>query len=333
MKKCLLIIAAFMLFASLTACKYKKKGNYIDAPYKFIMNGDEFKIVNFADTQMDSPDDFEVGTYVYETVRAGIENEKPDLITFSGDNAWGENTREVYKKIVTKMDEFKIPYLFVFGNHDRENAYDYELRDIINSSSYGHMDSGFTYGWLYGNYCVDIVNKRDVPVHRLVLFDSIDYGTVDINESRNNLYNWYRSTVDGLPCKSTLITHIPFIEYFVVYDQYGGALSGGDEERIKPFDPVGPCRKLDGVSTSDIVNGLFPVIKECGNTVNVIVGHDHMNDYSLVYDGVRLTFAVKTGNESYYLEDGSMNGYTVLSVSSNGSTTTRQVFHSIDING
>lgn len=62
------------------------------------------------------------------------------------------------------------------------------------------------------------------------------------------------------------------------------------------------------------------------STKNVICGHDHVNDFSLVYEGVRLTYALKTGNGAYWVEGGSQSGYTQLTISETGSGSINQIY-------
>ena len=71
---------------------------------------------------------------------------------------------------------------------------------------------------------------------------------------------------------------------------------------------------------------LFDVIKAEGSTHDVVCGHDHINDSSVVYQGVRLTYALKTGDRCYWQDDGMMNGGTVLRVASDGTVTTEHCY-------
>ena len=48
------------------------------------------------------------------------------------------------------------------------------------------------------------------------------------------------------------------------------------------------------------------------STKNVICGHEHKNNFSVLYRGVRLTYATKTGDGHDWVEDGSVCGGTVL---------------------
>ena len=62
-------------------------------------------------------------------------------------------------------------------------------------------------------------------------------------------------------------------------------------------------------------------IKELSSTVWIFAGHDHVNSSSLVYEGIRLTYGVKTGTYDYH----STQGGTLISISSEGGFTVKHV--------
>lgn len=71
-------------------------------------------------------------------------------------------------------------------------------------------------------------------------------------------------------------------------------------------------------------NGFFDLIKEKGSTKNVLCGHDHVNDYSILYQGVRLTYTLKVGAGCYWEPE--LNGGTVLTVDGSGSASVAHHF-------
>ena len=84
-----------------------------------------------------------------------------------------------------------------------------------------------------------------------------------------------------------LFIHIPLPEFKTAYDlwqQEGGA--EGENFGVKGEEEC----------PSYINTGMFNVIKELDSTKYVFAGHDHLNNYSVMYDGVRLTYALKTGD-------------------------------------
>ena len=86
---------------------------------------------------------------------------------------------------------------------------------------------------------------------------------------------------------SMIFMHIPIPEFKTAYDlwqQEGGA--EGENFGIKGEEEC----------PSYINTGMFNAIKEFDSTKYVFAGHDHLNNYSVMYEGVRLTYAMKTGD-------------------------------------
>ena len=66
-------------------------------------------------------------------------------------------------------------------------------------------------------------------------------------------------------------------------------------------------------------NGFFALMQAMGSTEHFIVGHDHTNNYSVMYEGIRLTYALKTGAGCYWNKR--LNGGTTITVGSDGHAT------------
>ena len=52
----------------------------------------------------------------------------------------------------------------------------------------------------------------------------------------------------------------------------------------------------ENICYSDMSVGLFDAIKELGSTKNVLVGHDHINNFSINYEGIRLTYSMASSS-------------------------------------
>lgn len=133
---------------------------------------------------------------------------------------------------------------------------------------------------------------------------------------------WYKWAVEGaakvnggkMP-ESTAVFHIALPEYHEAYLQW---LDSG-------FDPdMGFGEMREQVCCPKINSGLFDVMKELGSTKNVLVGHDHINTFSVMYEGIRLTYGLKTGDRCYINDD--LNGGTVLTLTDKGITNVEHKF-------
>jgi hypothetical protein len=106
--------------------------------------------------------------------------------------------------------------------------------------------------------------------------------------------------------------HIPLIEY-------GEAWALKDSEEVEYY--YGDKREDE--CPSDINFGFFDVICDLDSTRGIFVGHDHINDYSIEYEGVRLTYGLKTGYGSY--DNDGLRGGTLITLSQS-EFTVEQIF-------
>ncbi len=343
-----------------SSCSKKNEAKEENENYNRVTNvfhlneNDELIVVNFADVQFTNPAILENDdSSLVKTIKKAIQESKPNLITFSGDNGVYVNALDCYVSLCDFMDQFEIPYYFALGNHDTEHVYASRIFDVINSSKYGYVDEGP--GEIHGrhNYVIDIKNHNEQLVHSIFMMDSGDYyennpenilfaneriqgftysyyqgrpyyGSTKYDGVRDEQIDWYKNEVQERNVESTVIMHMPFREYAIAYEQYLKAVRDGNQTLIDEAEFIEGTKMNEAVCAASTDFGFFNAIKEQNSTKNVIVGHDHNNDYSLVYQGVRLTYAVKTGLEAYCIKDGSMNGYTKLTISENGKGTISQ---------
>lgn len=78
-------------------------------------------------------------------------------------------------------------------------------------------------------------------------------------------------------------------------------------------------------------SGMFEKIVELNSTKNVICGHEHKNNFSVLYRGVRLTYATKTGDGHDWVEDGSVCGGTVLEFDETEKLTVSPIYMNYDM--
>lgn len=282
-------------------------------------NADEdFKILILADVQVDNEDATGANRFASESLIISlVEKADPDLIVTVGDNAIGGFA---YEWFISFMDSFDIPWAPVMGNHDgqglpNESWAAYKMIKADNCLfKFGPEDMG------HGNYVLHLTQDNKV-IHTLYLMDthnSTDYfdGTTlheDVYDGLwENQIEWYKWNVNGINAltnsnvESTLFMHIPFPEY---HDAFNAIES----------DPTAFGERNEYICSSGMNSGMFDVIKDLGSTKNVICGHDHVNNFSTTYQGVRLSYALKSGLTSYY--DANMQGGSLLTIDSNGKTT------------
>ena len=305
---------------------------------------EDFVVLNLADVQLDDDELYaQVGMDSMAMVAKVIEDVDPDLITLSGDNAWGTMT---YLALIELVDSYGIPWGAVMGNHDGQGCMSefwaaYHLSQAENSVfKFGPEGMG------YGNYVINITENGKI-IHSIYMLDThnntdyeIDGKTVNgYDHLWDNQMDWYKWCVEGTnalagsPVQSTVIMHIPVYEY---YDAWHAVATGIDEANgklgvIETYTDEAYGRRGEFGGHPPVNNGFFSLCKELGSTKDMIVGHDHDDDYSIVYQGIRLTYAVKTGYGCYYTPD--MLGATTLNIHSDGTTTIKQNHYAITDNG
>ena len=260
--------------------------------------------------------------YAFEgtlTIKRLVVAVQPDLITVSGDIVCGKSDKYAIARFTDLMESFGIPWAPIFGNHDREANCDLNyLADIMMKSPHCVMKKGDPSAGV-GNYIINIVEENDdgsvVPCESLIMYYS-RFGNTE------KLKSWYAWACDGIKklsggkAETALFTHIPIAEYQYAHDEAWDETAGKWRDGYKAYgkrnEDIGVDYDADG---KPVLDGFFDTIKENG-TKFFFCGHDHMNDFSIEYQGVRLTYILKLGYGSGFQKG--YNGGTVISIKSDG---------------
>lgn len=251
-------------------------------------------------------------------VKTLVADNKPDLIVITGDSVFGPTNVMYTKHLAELMDSFKIPWAIVYGNHDDEGKADkFWMGNVYENAEYCLYRNGpYNIGGT-GNYAVNLT-KDGEPFYSLIMMDSNretiyngkkEYGS--FTPAQVAWYDWLQQgLIDNGYDRSMMFFHIPFPEYLDAYKAW--EQSG--------FDPaMGSGNKNEDVCSATYNPGMFGKILEKGATSHVFVGHDHVNDYSVRYQGVTLTYGVKSSRQFYYREE--LLGGTVIRISAEGAVS------------
>ena len=295
---------------------------------------EDFIILNLADVQLKDDLVFEEeGEKTVEMIDELVRETEPDLITLTGDNAWGT---VAYINLVKQIDAYGIPWAPIMGNHDGQCCINefWAAHLLFKAENclfeFGPEDMG------YGNYIINITENGHI-IHTLFMVDTHNNTEYTLEDGSavggydhlwDNQIEWYKwavkgiSEIEGHTVESSVFMHIPVCEYKDAWV----AANGSDE--LGTLDPALAPDALgllgEGVSCSPVNNGFFDVCKELGSTKNILAGHDHANNFQIYYEGIRLTYTLKTGYGAYYT-DGLMGG-TVISVGSDGSAYAEHIY-------
>ena len=275
---------------------------------------EDFKVLLISDLQQMSAETIFGASFAAEAMINELVNQAdPDLIVALGDNACG---MFAYEWFISYLDSLGIPWAAVMGNHDwelipNEGWAAYKMMKAKNCLfSFGPSDMG------YGNYPIHISQNGEV-IHTLYLMDthSSVYSFEDskLVDEYDGLWNkqieWYKWNVNGVKTltgktvESTLLMHIPLPEYVDAYAQIEN-------------DETAFGEKGEEICCSGTNKGMFSLMQELGSTKNVVCGHDHKNNFSTNYQGIRLSYVTKTGECSSYKKE--RLGGSLLTINQNG---------------
>ena len=302
--------------------------------------GEDFVVLNLADIQLSDENVFaDEGVYTKELITKLVEANDTDLITLSGDNAWGPVS---YIEVVSWIDSFGIPWAPVMGNHDGEGCISefwasYQMYEAENCLfEFGPKDMG------YGNYIINITENDDI-VHTFFMMDTHDSAEYTLEDGTyidgydhlwENQLLWYEWAVNGIEelaghsVESTVIMHIPVTEYIDAWEMVSITNEDGTSKINPDFAAVATGQKGEDCCPGAVNNGFFSLVKELGSTKTILVGHDHRNDFTVLYDGILLAYGVKTGFGSYWSPD--RIGGTTITVDSEGSAELEQHYYDLD---
>ncbi len=307
---------------------------------------DHFKVIQLTDVHIGGGFlSIKKDSMAINAVAAMITAEKPDLVVITGDIAYpvpfqagtfnNKTSAELFAQLMEKLGVYWVP---VFGNHDTE-AYSYYSREKISEfysqEKFSHclFQAGPEDVDGYGNSIINVKNTKGEITQSLVMLDSHSYVDNDyfgimwkydtIHESQ---VKWYEDSLNKIKAenndvmpKSLAFFHIAIPEYKTAWDEYR-ANDFNDTENVKYI--YGKAGEKDySVYTSEYNYGFFDKVKELGSTQGMFCGHDHLNNFSIDYKGVRLTYGYSIDYLAYtgIMKFGLQRGCTVIDIAPDGS--------------
>lgn len=254
-----------------------------------------------------------------------VSNTKPDLIIVTGDMVYPipiqsgtTNNRRATELFATFMDGFEIPWAITYGNHDEEWFSVFTLADIAEvyeAAKYCIYQRGPEDIMGMSNYFINIKNTDGSLNTSLVLIDSNSYAekmAISVYDKiHDDQVEWYERQlknisqhygVNGL-VPSLGFWHIPLNEYEDAYKLY----KQGSDQVEYHFGGAGEPQEQ--VCAPKYRGKMFDKMVELGSTKGVFCGHDHLNDFSITYKGIRLTYGKSIDYLAYV---GVVKGFTKM---------------------
>lgn len=300
----------------------------------------------------------------YNYLREIITETDPDLIIITGDLVYGEfdDNGESLIELIEFMESFDIPWAPVFGNHDNESkkGVDWQCEQLENAENCLFLQRTLTGN---GNYTVGI-KQGDKLTRVFFMMDSNGCGGAS-EESLANRHtktsvgfgkdqmDWYTSLAKNITrlspdTKLSMAFHIQlsvFGDAFAKYGTDGKTQAHIDQLENKnegDFGFIGAAMKGPWDSDKSVFNGL----KELGFD-SILVGHEHANSASIVYEGIRLQYGMKCSaydrlnyissdgriESTYYSTNTPWIGGTVMKLDPNGTIYDAYIYYCKDAGG
>lgn len=314
-----------------TTLNWNQDAEYKAAAKLVKQDGKEYRILQLTDVQL--------WTLAAENTRGlkmvdeMIEQTKPDLIVLTGDQVSGIPTDLLTYMLVNHLDSHKIPWAATFGNHDNQGRADTVWQgEQYAKSEYGIFDQGFANVQGVGNYTVDLTDTDGKTLWSLIMMDSHDKrryekedGTTyeDYDYIYQNQIDWYQWVIESLKKQnggaivpSMAFFHIPLPEFEYAITEYGLWENPKEKKYSKPIpQEYGFGQIRERICCPPENTGFFAKVKELGSTKDIFVGHDHSNDASVLYQGIRMTYGVKVGPSPKPWNDAVHYGATMITIS------------------
>ena len=278
-----------------------------DNMYKIYKDENDFKILQLSDLHIGgSFITYKKDLKALESIKNLVIYTNPDLIIITGDliyptpiQSFYLNNQTALFQLIAFFNNLNVPWTFVYGNHETE---DYALRNadelyakVISAND--NMAQKYN-KLLYYNYdnnisgrsnmIFEIINPDNTINQVLYLIDSGDYYSNVLNDYdyiRNDQVEWYKETLEeiGVNNSSMIFFHMPLVETKEAIDKY----LNNDEDVKYYFGEFN-----EKVACSRFRSKIFDTALELGSTKAIFYGHDHSNNISLEYKGIRLTYGM-----------------------------------------
>ena len=249
----------------------------------------------------------------FKYIREIIENTNPDLILIAGDLVYGEFDHDgsAFISFVEFMEGFNIPWAPVLGNHETESrmGVDWQAALLENAKNCLFKQRTLTGN---GNYTVGIMQGGEL-IRVFYMVDSNSGSpsekSIENGHSRhgegfaNDQIEWYTSDIKKIKknypdIKISFAFHIAISAFERAFEKYGYTRDRGSSVFPIIIDQIDKSGKDFGVILSptptwDKDNVVWEGFKALG-VDSVFVGHDHELSASVVYEGVRLQFGLKS---------------------------------------
>lgn len=253
---------------------------------------------------------------------------KPDLVFFTGDNILGNHLRDArfgsrkvirtregefaamekaISHIVSPLEKRGIPFTMIFGNHDDMNEISKEEQAGIYLSSPLCAGLGDETTPEIGTFCLPVYSHSgEKKVFNLWGMDS---AWMDIEDKKcyqavkKEAVEWYirksealKAENGGKPLPSLMFQHIALPEMSALMTPAKPSeinavpsFKNGRKDAWVKLDPAKARGRFgEPICGCRENNGEFDALKQQGDVLALVLGHEHKNNYDATLDGVRI---------------------------------------------
>lgn len=292
-------------------------------------------------------------------IAAMITAEKPDFVIVTGDIAYPVpfqsgtfNNKSGAKLFAELMESLGVYWTASFGNHDTEAYSYYDREEIVEFyEQYPHclVREGAADVDGSANQVFNIVNSDNIITRSLFTLDTHSYVDGDFlgilwkyDNIHENQINWYSEIIEennshnrmklltssrfdfgsqnmpSLKVPSSVFLHVPLTEYKDAWNEYVDSGYSNTENVQYNYGTAGESGKV--VYPGIYEDNFFETMQELHSTDTVFCGHDHLNNFSVNYKGIDLTYSFSVDYLAYsgIYKLGSQRGCTVIEIDENG---------------
>ena len=334
MKKCFALFLSLLLTVLLVVPAFGTDAIAPAAKSRLCFDKDgKFTILQVADIQ----DDAFLSYFCKRSIVYAVQEAQPDLIVLTGDNISGPSCRSkalAKKAIRDVMDVFErlgVPVAMVFGNHDDEKTPLGKLEQIEEYEKYScfigcagvvaELKVGDNSTLNAGTYNLPVYDSADSDkvAYNIWCFDSGTYNPDPQYGGYSYVLpeqlDWYVKTSDALKeanggkvVPSIAFQHIIPVQIFDALKEVPSGTSGAVEHGGKYYTlPDGTDPEINWLSETPCPpsTACRPAYAEIdamlrqGDVKAVFVGHDHINNYIVPYEGIDLVSSQGCTFQSY----------------------------------
>ena len=288
---------------------------------------DNYRILQLTDLHLGDKDNQDLH---YKFLDLTIRDANADFIVITGD-VFTFASQDTAKRLFAFLDSYEKPWSLVFGNHDEQCMFSVDwLTGYLNEKTKYGMFKDFQDDDTHGNsnFAINLMNGNQI-FEQLILMDSNRYHYGDYNGYdyfKQDQIDWYENLVDytkqqngGTVVPSIMFYHIPLPEIDNAWD----GSQNGDPDAVYVYG-----EKREKTCPPEYNSGFFDKILEKGSTHAMFFGHDHVNNFEVVYKGVTFCYGIKSTDRVYYDED--MLGGQVIVLKNDHSIKMEHIYHTYD---